>query len=686
MKPVSGYEPVQTELPFKGLASSYPKTRIPPGYASDLLNVTVRDGVVRSRSGYMKMGQTLDGIPLDMVEFAKLAATDRLIVFTSLAQYWFDSDNSVFVDISVETPWTYAISAAPTASTFTVAEDLSTGNNHVDADTKFIVSGSTANDGTYTVASTSGTGPTVITVDETVPDTTQDGNVIVTRREDITTATSGTRTLVLNGVDLTTYISANDTIYIKDSTGNDGTYTVESVAEAGGNSTLVVDQVLPTGDNDGYISHRNDRTYTDGDILNSEPLTDTNSRRLLHTNGVDFPIQWFGDTSDADGHFLQWRPLYPNFVTMDSLRVFKEHLMLGGVETSADEPQLVAWSDSGDFEDYSTGNSGSQILYELTTGIKQMVNLGDRIIIYSADAIASGIFIGSPFIFAFETVIPAGTRLAGEKGIVSINVGHIYSSEENFYLFDGSRGMRTLGDVIRTDYKDQRKQDLKHQIATLNDFSKRTIYFATPTQDTSGLVYTLEYDAFDLARRAWAKEQYDDHPRSFGFWTNKFVYTWADTTEESDLATALGLSFLPWSQEVGPWANEGEQADFPVRVHGDASGNIYLSSEGIQSDNGTPQRGSYTTGDFTVPKEFLSTTGRWGEVEFEASGDTVTVSTLLEDGQAVGTSELVTLAGSVIPYRIPIDVVSRTLRVKFAFSGSFELRWVRCWVKDGGPR
>ncbi len=63
--------------------------------------------------------------------------------------------------------------ATPATPSFTVAEDYS----FLEADDYLLVEGSTGNDGFYTVASTSGTGPTVITVNETIPDGTADGTL-----------------------------------------------------------------------------------------------------------------------------------------------------------------------------------------------------------------------------------------------------------------------------------------------------------------------------------------------------------------------------------------------------------------------------------------------------------------------------------------------------------------------------
>ena len=63
--------------------------------------------------------------------------------------------------------------ATPGTPSFTIGEDWSARV----AGERLFVSGSTANDGDYTVASVSGSGPTVITVNETVADNTVDGTI-----------------------------------------------------------------------------------------------------------------------------------------------------------------------------------------------------------------------------------------------------------------------------------------------------------------------------------------------------------------------------------------------------------------------------------------------------------------------------------------------------------------------------
>jgi len=699
MKKESTYLPLESKFPFKGLATSPPPNQLPSAFSPNLLNVHVRDGIIQRRAGYYKIGETLDGVVLGLTEFAPIGSADVLVVLTSEAQYYYDDTNDTFVDISREEVTTtaidevYSVAAGDADDVFVLSGADFTGQYIVG--TQFTVTGSTGNDGTYTVdTSAFAASVTEIRTVEAIPDATIDGSLSVATRHPIASASGVSDTFTITG-DVTPDFPIGQVFFCRDSANNNGTYIVVSSVFGGGNTTISVDAVPVTSGASGDLTLRDEITTAETDLIDYEPLVDVNSKRLLMTNGADGPLQWNGTTGSNPDHFVPWVPLFLNFTSCKWIKVFKEHLHLGHItSTTGEEPQLIAWSDSGDFEDFTNGNAGVQVLYELTTGIQALENLGDRMIIYSKDAIASGIFVGGTAIFQFETIIPQGTRLAGTNGIVSINVGHIYASEENFYLFDGTRGLRTLGDIIRTEYKSIKDQEFLHRTAILNDFSKRTLYISIPdsgseSATSSSVVYTMEYNAFDMDERAWSKEKYADSPRAFGFYTNTISFTWEDTDAETALATTLGNSpaALHWEDEIGPWGNEGEQVNFPVRCFGDGSGNVYLAAESVITDNGTEQVGHYDTADASVPEEFLSTYGRWGEIEFEASGSdaTVSVSVVTEKGTTV-VDAAVALTGVMSYYRLPMDLTARNLRIRFEFAGPFKLRWVKAWVKPAATR
>ncbi len=603
MNPNGDYIPVESQAPFRGLATSPISTRLGPGYSPNMLNCQIReDGVVRRRPGYTKLGRTLVGRVLAMEEFGALGEDPYFVVLTSHRQYYYDPVSQDFIDLTPGQQ-TYPITDV-TATLFKVAGDKTLD---FPVGRIFPVLGG-ANEGIYTVVtSTFGGGKTTINVAEAMLSLVVAGNIVVA--DDFTTA-----------------------------------------AEA---------------------------------QIDFEDVTDISGRRFIVTNNNDKPRFWDGNTSNA---FAIWTPAFTDFLTCKTIKVFAEHLMLGGITTTTSvEPQTVAWSTAGDFEDFNTGDSGVQILYQLID-IVAMKILGDRLVIYSNDVIITSIFIDLPAVFAFEVVVPEGTRFIGKNALVSIDVGHIYLSEQSIYLFDGSRGLRVLGDMIATDYRSVKDQENLHLVASTNDFAKRMIFFAVPDVSGGTVLYSLFYDVYNLNATVWSRERFVHSPRSFGFFINRAeTLTWEDASWETPS--------MPWEDETGSWGEEGEQLGFPIRTFGTNAGEVFLITESVLNDNGSEATQLYETMDFTIPEAFHSSIGRWGELEFEAEGSEMGVAFSLDKGgsfvsaaKVPNAEDTVALTASPTYYRIPVDFSSRTLRVKFESTVDFALRWIRLWVRPGGPR
>lgn len=597
MIPNGEYLPVDSQAPFKGLATTPPSTQIGPAYSPDLLNCSIReDGLIQRRAGYTQLGRRLVGRILAQIEFGSLSEDPFFVVLTSHRQYYYDSVSQDYIDLTPGQQ-TYPITDVTLPHTFKIA-----GDHTLD----FL---------------------------------------------------SGRLFPIMGGL-------------------NQGVYTVNGNATFGaGKTTIVVVETLPSAVVGGNAVVADDFTTGDRDQLDFEDVTDISGRRLILTNGQDQPRFWTGDTSSS---FNVWTPAFTNFVTMKTIRVFAEHLMLGGITSTNPEPHTIAWSTAGDFEDFNTGTSGVQILYQLTM-ILVMEILGDRLAIYSDDAIMTGVFIDIPAIFAFEVVVAHGTRFVGLHGLVSINVGHIYLSEQNIFLFDGSRGLRVLSDLLATDYRKVKDQENLHLVGSTNDYAKRVIYLSIPSISGGSVIYTLFYDVFNLSMTTWSKEVYAHTPRSFGFFINRAeVLTWEDASWEP--------TNMPWSDEVGSWGEEAEQRQFPIRTFGTNDGDVFLITEGVLDDNGIPFTQRYDTMDFSVPQASLSLLGRWKELEFEGYGTEVDVSYSMDQGQNFSPLGIVTLNGSPDTYIIPFDLTSRTLRFRFSSVTDFALRWIRSWVRPGAAR
>ncbi len=469
---------------------------------------------------------------------------------------------------------------------------------------------------------------------------------------------------------------------------NQGSYTCDGNSTFGaGTTTIVVLEAIPSAtDSDNIVTIDTDPltvfTTADGnsvesvDLVDLDPVALVTRKRLLITNGSTYPKTWDGSLATT---FERWIPDFDNLESVRSVAIFKDHLFLGGLVISGtQELQSIAWSNAGKFDDFKEGSSGIQLLHEASRALQHLEVLGDRLAVYSHDSIHLATFVGEPAIFAFEAVIPKGTRLSAATSVVSIDLGHVFVAEENFYLFDGSRGLLVLGEAIYNDYKGNKDHENLHLLASLNDYSKRTLFFSVPKLEGGSVSYTAVYNLARITDIAWSKEQYNDDVTAFGFHTNRYVYTWDDAPWEP--------AGMTWGEELGPWGTEGEQVEFPVRVLGASTGDVFLVTEGVFKDNGTDVEEVYETMDFVLPS-YQSQLGRTIELEFEAWGTRVDVSYSLDKGQSY-TTLVEDLALTSVPtyYKQPFDGTSRTVRIKFRSLENFALSQVRVWVNPGGPR
>ena len=122
---------------------------------------------------------------------------------------------------------------------------------------KFTVTGSSFNNGDYTLDLAEGTmaeGPNVMVfVNETIPNTVEyNGALTYTNRYSYTTD-QATRTFTVPGEDLTPILRVGDQISIEFSPSNDGTYDIEEISFSGGDTIMRVGSTIPSDADDGDL-------------------------------------------------------------------------------------------------------------------------------------------------------------------------------------------------------------------------------------------------------------------------------------------------------------------------------------------------------------------------------------------------------------------------------------------------
>lgn len=491
----------------------------------------------------------------------------------------------------------------------------------------------------------------------------------------IDSASSANKTFTISDDgDLSGTFSAGDPFHVTGSSSdtNDGEYTIASVSYVAPDFTITVEETIPddTLATLGEGATDVDLTGTDDDYIDAVNGKDLSSTRVFMTNGVDTPRTWNG----TDEAFIDWAPTFTGFVTCKTLEVFNDHLILGNLTTSSDDNKTVAWSDTGDFDQFDSGNAGTNLLADSIGSIKRVLVLADRCIIYNDDSIHVAIYVGGDAIFQFDRIVH-GTRLLSPMTVVNLGPWHVFCSQENIWLFDGTRNLRAIGDRIRPSYKADLDLSLAVRCHAFNDVTKKRLFFAFPSSYQTTVVYTLEYDLFNPNKNRWDRLQFADEPTAFGFLVRDSFESWDDSTGT-------------WEESTGAWNEESLKSSFPVRVLG-ASDRVFLYDESTILDDDATVESEWQSVDFVVPEEYLSRYARWSELQIELSGTEVEVQYSTNRGSTWTTIKTLTLDSEFDLYTLRFDVTSRHMRIRLRTTSSlqrFSMRWYRIWFLAGGPR
>lgn len=401
---------------------------------------------------------------------------------------------------------------------------------------------------------------------------------------------------------------------------------------------------------------------------------DESGKYLIATNGKDKIVWWQGT-----GNFTDFSPVgYDSLETCETLAIFYDHLVLGNVIVDGSrESQVIAWSDTADFDDFENGNTGTNILTDSLGPLVRLIGLGDRLVLYSEDSIGMLNFVGGQVIFGYDQYV-RNTRLLNKRSIVDLGSFHVFANQENFMMFDGTRLARPIGNSVYTKYREEVDLTKANRAFAFHDTPKRQVYFVAPTSvdDSAVGAYVFNYDVFDLSQSRWSHLRFSDNPLCMGYYERDETLTW-----DSPLLTGI-----TWAEMTGVWNEGSAREDFPVVAFGSGV-KVYLADRTRKNDAGSAIEAWWDTKDYNAAELYKSLVGRWLEVECELKGDYVEVEYSVDEGESYTQISTTTLTGSWRRYRFPIDVLDRTLRVRFkndTLNSEFQLRWGRVWLKPGG--
>lgn len=423
-----------------------------------------------------------------------------------------------------------------------------------------------------------------------------------------------------------------------------------------------------------------DRTGDTNDLVDWVIGTDQNGTWLIISNGKDLPRKWSGS-----GRFVDSGINLPGLTSVRCLAIYKDSLVIGNL--NSDEHKVVAYSDTLNFFEFTTGNADTDLVSDGDGELVRMLPIADQLTLYCQNSIHTVTYIGGDVLYSRVKVVD-NTRLLSPRSVMTIGPIHFYMSEENIFLFDGTRQFRPMGRLIQNTYrsdlylKDARKSHVFY------DGIETTGLLAVPLLNGGIEVRTMEVDLLNLyfpEQLRWGLYDLKDDPFCFGYFIRDSSLLWSSP----------GFGDVPWNQLGVRWNDNSTKQGFPLLIFG--SGSVVYIMDGVSSDdNGVAVSASIDTVDFTVPQEYISENGRWTEVEMELKGSSVVVQYSTDQGLTwsnfggsdVGyTGGVQLLTTEFERYRFFLLVSSKFLRVRISNSevgGNFERRFFRAWVQPSG--
>ena len=367
---------------------------------------------------------------------------------------------------------------------------------------------------------------------------------------------------------------------------------------------------------------------------------------MIFCNGVDKPHKFDGTTVQELGGL-------PG--TLDSAELvfqFGDYtFLLNTVESGAALPQRVRNSDTGDPENWTTGNAQ---LYDLTSRedhIKAVARLGDRMVVYKERSVIRFEFVGTDdILFDFQEAF-TGEGVLSQDAVADLGDYHVFLGAANIYRYDGDFNFEPLGDKIRSRIFGVDGEINPAALATafmfyVEELDELWIFIPAQTNARPQKFYR-----YSISNDSFLERTLGFDVSGFGFNTSIASRRWQDLQGT-------------WLDQNFQWASQILQANSPTTLLLDAAGDIFEYDYFEQQDNGVDIGYAIQTKDF----RFLDRQGLFTELFLVAKGTNILVEFSLDGGQSWGTWGTIAASNDFDLFRLHQKVTTR--RIRFRISGS----------------
>ena len=403
-------------------------------------------------------------------------------------------------------------------------------------------------------------------------------------------------------------------------------------------------------------------TGTTADTIDLSTPMLSGVRVLIITNGIDNPRKYTGTGNTAD---LGGSPPKAKYCLE-----YKDYLVLANIDDGSPRRQRVAWSDTGDIENWTTGNSGTQDLTEDGENITGLGGFGDYITIHKASSIYIGYLVTTSNVFKFDR------KTTGRGAVANASIQTLPNGEQAFLATDGIRLFNgTSAPLIDSKINDEIRDGL--------NYSKLTNVWSIVVPEKKEYWVGVPLTG-------------DDYGNSIYKYNYETGVCYKDVRSNITCAFKFSLVSQPtWDQEVGTWdAWSGRWDDgldsisAPVILLNDASGQTYQRSTSVYNDGSDVIDALWESKDFQ--NEEIGRLNRWMEMEVWAKGDNVTVDYSTDRGvtwmNATTLSLNATFPDDDAPLRVYFDFISTKARFRFRNNTSGESFALKQFVVMYMPR
>lgn len=379
------------------------------------------------------------------------------------------------------------------------------------------------------------------------------------------------------------------------------------------------------------------------------------SKAMVFTNYIDAVRKYTGSGNTAA---LGGSPPKAKFCV-----AFGPYLILAYIDDSGDEfSSRLQWCDTGNIENWSSGNAGSLNLMDDPDDITGLGILGQFVTVHKKSSIYTGYLVSTSEVFRFDRK-NTGVGAACFATIKQLpGSDQIFLSYDGFHIFNG-----ITAPLIESAAMDELRESINPQYINkcwsviVRERDEYWCGIPTGSDTEPNTVYKYNYRTGQL---------YKDER------TNICAAALYEKTTQISWNEKLNT----WNSDTTLWNNVIYLALNPVVALGDSSGLVTIQ-EPVYNDNGSAISSYWVSKDFTAQDlgdNDLGRMVRWNKIQVWAKGSTLNVQYSTDSGLnwIAMTPSTLTLSADYPSDSSPLfayfDVVSSKIRFKFANATELE--------------